>query len=517
MGRTYYDCPCCERRVWVHSFWGAAWDGAICHACRDDHGDYTTSNCSVDGPAKRRRERKLADEAYEKAKREAEQYQLEVKRKLKEREEEERKRMDRLMREREKARQDEADRLKKEREKKKIERDEMKRKLAEEVADKKKAAEEIRQKIKKLGNPYRDFKKLETKKFIQDIGDRVIKLCAAGEVLGEKIPALKASLKKTLDQEFDIVKDEFVEYSKYVNGIKDLSGKFINRFDSILNKTEQNMNDATGNVEDLEDSDCDEEEKECYQKDMAKNIETFCDNVDNMLGEVAVIESYYDYMLKDCEYFNTFVKQYGDQYEDEQKDMHPAMSALLQSAKALIKDERPFDDPELVKTKFSATYESKTYIRDCNSVMGSMWNSTKDGVRLSGAVAVDIVTLGQAGLIGKCMKKIEDEKRKVTNNVVVYEMDEKFYDDIKKEKNDGKKHRTVLERFTKEALEKVKAPLQKVVDKYKSVYGESNAKTQEIKDFKENNIMVLKNKLQSFKNGVDELKEKLKSKTPLKQ
>lgn len=518
MGRTYYDCPCCERRVWVHSFWGAAWEGAVCHACRDDHGNYTTSSCCVDGPAKRRREQRARDAANERARQQAREFEIERQRQIERRQREERKAMEEMRIKRENERKAEAKRLEAARVAAKKEREEMQRKLAKEVADKKKAAEEIKKKTKSKKNPYKQFKNLETKKFIEDIGNKVIEYGAAAEELEGQIGDIKKSLKETLKGEFDIVKDEFVEYSKYVNGIKDLTGNFITNFESIFNEATGSKQSFDEDAEDFLDSDNDEKEKSKYEEKMKQNVDKLCNAVNNMMGEVAVIEAYYDYMLKDCEYFDEFVKEHGDQYEDEQTDLDRAIKALLKQANDQIKDKRAITDKELIdkydinKTVFTEEYESKTYIRGCNSICGSMWNSIKDttreGVSLT-ADAATFVTTGRYGLYGKCLKKIENEKRRVETKTATHEIEQFYFD--------GAKHKKVLETFTNEALAEIEAPLKKVVNKYKSVYGKSEKKTEEIKKFKENNFKALKQQLATFKTAADTLQKDLASDKPLRQ
>lgn len=515
MGRTYYDCPCCEREVWVHSFWGSAWEGAVCHACRDAHGNYCTSSCSVNGPAKRRREQAERDAAYERAQEQARQFEIDRQLAIERRQEEERKAMEEMRIQREKERKAEAKRLEAARIAAKKERDEMARKLAKEVADKKKAADKIREKMKSKKNPYKLFKNLETKKFIEEIGDKVIKYGAAAEVLEDQIGDIKKSLKETLKGEFDIVKDEFVEYSTYVNGIKDLTGNFIKNFESIFDEVNNSKNEFDGDANDLLDSDNEEEEKSKYQNNMKNNIDKLCNAVNNMMGEVAVIEAYYDYMLQDCKYFNEFVQEHGDQYESEQKDMDRAINALLKHAKDQIKDKRGITDEQLVKfnkTKFTEEYESKTYIRGCNSIAGSMGNSIWDTTRIMANFVGDVAalgTLGTLGLTGKCLKKIQNEKYAVKTETVTYELKQFYFD--------GAKHKKVLETFTTEALAAIDKPLKKVVNKYKSVYGKSVKKTEEIKNFKKNNICALKEQLATFKKAADELQKELASDKPLRQ
>jgi len=505
MGRTYYDCPCCEREVWVHAFWGAAWVGAVCHACRDDHGNFTTKNCGVNGPAKRRREQAARNAANQRARRQADQARRDRAAAIRRREREETERMQRLRRERlEKERIAEANRLKAAREKAAQERKEMEAKLAKDIADKKKAAKDIRKKRKAKKNPYKDFKKLEAKKFIQDIGNSVIQYGAAAEVLEGQIEDIKGSLKTALKGEFDIVKDEFKEYSKYVNGIKDLTGNFIKTFESIFDESKNNTDEIISNAEELQDSDNDEDEKKAYAGDMKKNMDNLCNAVDNMMDEVDVIEAYYEYMLDDCKYFDEFVKKNKDAYEDEQKDMDPAIKAILDDANKFIQDERQLNDPDLVqynKTQFTASYETTTYIRGCNSLGGSMWNSIKDTTREYAAMTGDLFTLGTKGLYGKCVKKIKDEKRQTEEVEVEYTLEQFHYD--------GAKHKDVLKKFTSETLKVIEDPLKKVVNKYQRVHDKSKEKTEEIDNFKKNNFGPLKQKLEQFKTEADKLKNRL--------
>eukprot|EP01084_Bolivina_argentea_P034204 63308_1 len=373
MGKTYYDCPCCEREVWVHSFWGAAFVGAVCNSCRDDHGNYTTSSCSVNGPAKRRRDQRKRDAAMEQARRDRDAYEIERKRRKEKREKEEAKRIQDEIKKKQEFRKKQEEKMRLRRVAEQTQRDHMKTLLAKQIADKEAAAKQIRA-MKKKNNPFKHFKTMKTHQFIQDIAERVEKVGAAGEILEEQIGDIKAELKQSLGDEFSVVQSEFVHYQTYANNMKSLSGTFIEQFGQVFDEVKQQEEDIKDCTDEIF-----HEKDDSYRTIMGENINKLSDAADEMAGQLAVMDAYYDKMISDGLYFEQFVERLGDE-QDEDLKKDTIIRKIVKDFKETCEDDRQYDSG-MYKTKFSVDYECKTYKRNANSVWDNMKYTVSDNTR----------------------------------------------------------------------------------------------------------------------------------------
>eukprot|EP01084_Bolivina_argentea_P173357 300247_1 len=409
MGKTYYTCPCCERRVWVYSFWGAAWVGSICNDCQDDHGNSTSSYCSVIGPAKRRREA-----AEREARRIADRRRREEEERVRKRAAE----LEKLQRARQKARETERKRkrdleqkaLKKKRKNEAAERDRNKQEMEDAL---KKTMEELEREAGKLQksklqnkDPFLQYKQLHTLRTMKTIGKQVNEVAVVGEIVKERVSEISQELQDTLNDDYKLIEKEMDRYKEYgeemanmTNVFKTELGKAFTALSPDIATDSVNLqNDANEydkEIEFLIDNADDEDYKKYYQKkknSLQNRINRKLDVVDDAMNAIQVklniMESYYMQMMEDYKYFEKFINTKDDElaqainyFQDvaRQLKQSPDRSKLFVSKTSKLYEEYKSDEQIL---SFTEDYEYKKL----ETTGINMGDAIVTGVKVGGTV-----------------------------------------------------------------------------------------------------------------------------------
>eukprot|EP00484_Ammonia_sp_Unknown_P030253 CAMPEP_0197032102 /NCGR_PEP_ID=MMETSP1384-20130603/10859_1 /TAXON_ID=29189 /ORGANISM="Ammonia sp." /LENGTH=556 /DNA_ID=CAMNT_0042461707 /DNA_START=34 /DNA_END=1704 /DNA_ORIENTATION=- len=509
MPRYYWECPCCENQVWVHSFWGAAWKDGICLQCRDSHGNSYYSNCSVNGPRRRRREDDLRRQAEEEAR------QRERQRREKERERTEREERERYEREMRELAQRRAEALRKKREEDERERLRIEELMRKEIKDKEEAARKIRETMKKE-DPYKEFKKFKTAQFVKDIAKRALDVSAMGEIIGEKVDSVKQELKKQLKEEFEQIKPEVIRYKRYSNAMKSTSTKYLAEFEKVFETSVQSVEDVADLLEDLKEAD-DDEEKQTYQQKMAAKMDSLYTAAVEISGELAVVEAYYDKMISDAKWF----LKMADEYKVEHEVTLDADFKGMENDADNIQSQRHMSFAQ--NTTVEASYEIKSYKRNVDGVFSYLGNQMWDGIRRGAAATADVVRspahLAQMGVYGASWKtlvqntlimheKIDSEKHETAKVKFGVHVAYDFYD--------GDKHKEKLKQFLSKSLEQMKESMNVEVPKLNANADAIRARFDELDAVKDVYLTPMKKQVDEFKKKAKELKRKL-DEMPLKK
>jgi len=507
MGKTYYDCPCCERRVWVHEFWGAGFVGSVCWACRDDHGSSCSSSCRVDGPRRQRRLQAEVDEAQRKAR------QDEIDRRAREREKRERDERDRYEREMRKLAQRRAEALRLKREEEEEERRRVEELMKKEIKDKEEAARKIREKIKKV-DPYKEFKKFNTTQFVKDIANRALDIAATGEILGEKVDTIKEELKERFKEEFEQIKPEVIRYKRYANAMVNTSKNYIAQFERVFQTSVSNVHDVADLVDDATSADNDEEEKKSYQKKMTEKLDALCTAAIEVSGELAVVEAYYDKMISDAKWF----LKLADDYQTQQRTVDDDFKGLANDADN-IKSQRLTDFEQ--NTTVTAEVEYEAYKRDVNGFWGYCTKQVWDKTRTAAAATADglllpihLTDLSEMALYGasgkrliansmRMHKKIQNEKYGTKTLEVKVKVEYEYYD--------GDKHKKNIKTFLSNALEQIKESMDVSVPQLTKEADEVRAKFEQLEGIKAKYVTPMKTQMNAFKQNVEQLRGKLQT------
>eukprot|EP01084_Bolivina_argentea_P006660 12633_1 len=260
-------------------------------------------------------------------------------------------------------------------------------------------------------DPFLQYKKLDTLQTVKEIGKQVIEVAVVGEVVKERVAEITTDLIDTLGDDYQLIKGEMDRYETYGEEMSNMTNVFKTELQKAFNvlapdtatDSATKQNESTKYQKLIDEEDDDDDAKEYYQSkktrkdnEVKRKLKAVDDAIKAIQCKLKVMESYYDQMMEDYEYFVRFMNTKEDELREAVEYFQSVASDVKQLHRSKLfvhKDSDLYDEykskPQILS--FTEEYEYKDT------------TTSRTGIEMGDAIAigsaVGAVTGGAVGAV----------------------------------------------------------------------------------------------------------------------